>query len=57
MLEGMLITNGLNGLKDIFCSSNKLNKKVNIEGAYCVFKVSTCAGVINIKKERMNISE
>jgi len=53
----MLITNGLNGLKDIFCSSNKLNKKVNIEGAYCVFKVSTCAGVINIKKERMNISE
>ena len=52
----MLITNGRNGLKDIFCSSNKLKKKVNKDGAYCEFEISNCAGVINIKKDRKKIS-
>ena len=33
MLTGIVITNGRNGLKEIFCSSDKLNKKVNKEGA------------------------
>tara|TARA_B100001093_G_scaffold276009_1_gene263781 strand:- start:852 stop:1025 length:174 start_codon:yes stop_codon:yes gene_type:complete len=57
MLAGMVITNGRNGLKDIFCSSNKLKKKVNKEGAYSVFEISICAGVMNIKKDRKKISE
>ncbi len=33
MHTGMEIANGLNGLKDMFCSSNRLKKKVNKEGA------------------------
>ena len=57
MLKGILITNGRKGLKDMFCSSNKLKKKVNKEGAYCVFEISICAGVMNIKKDRKKISE
>tara|TARA_B100001142_G_scaffold298080_1_gene320982 strand:+ start:1640 stop:1813 length:174 start_codon:yes stop_codon:yes gene_type:complete len=57
MLVGMVITNGRNGLKDIFCSSNKLKKKVNKEGAYSVFEISICAGVMKIKKDRKKISE
>ena len=57
MLAGMVITNGRNGLKDIFCSSNKLKKKVNKEGAYSVFEISICAGVVNITKDRKKISE
>ena len=57
MLTGMVITNGRNGLKEIFCSSNKLNKKVNKEGAYSGFEISICAGVMNIKKDRKKISE
>ena len=57
MLAGTVITNGRNGLKDIFCSSDKLNKKVNKEGAYSVFEISICAGVMNINKDRKKISE
>ena len=33
MPAGIVITNGRNGLKDIFRSSKKLKKKVNKEGA------------------------
>ena len=33
MHTGMEIANDLNGLKDMFCSSNRLKKKVNTEGA------------------------
>ena len=53
----MVITNGLKGLKDIFCSNEILKKKVNKEGAYSVFEISICAGVMRIKKDRRNISE
>ena len=53
----MVITNGRNGLKDIFCSSKKLKKKINKEGAYSVFEISICAGVMNIKKDRKKISK
>jgi len=56
MLAGMLITKGRNGLKDVFCSSDKLKRKVNNEGAYSGFEISICAGVINIKKDRKKIS-
>ncbi len=56
MLAGIVITNGRNGLIDIFCSSDKLNKKVNKEGAYSVFEISICAGVMSIKKDRKKIS-
>ena len=57
MLAGMEITKGRNGLKDIFCSSNKLKKKINKEGAYFVLEISICAGVMNIKKHSKKISE
>ena len=57
MLAGIVINNGRNGLKDIFCSSDKLKKKVNNEGAYSAFNTSICAGVMNIKKDRKKISE
>jgi len=57
MLAGTVITSGRKGLKDMFCSSNILNEKVNKEGAYCVFEISICAGVMNIKKDRKKISE
>ena len=57
MLAGIVITNGLNGLKDIFCSRDKLKKKVNKEGAYSVFETSICAGVMRIKKDKKKISE
>jgi hypothetical protein len=57
MLAGMVIANGRNGLKDIFCSSDKLKKKVNNEGAKSKFEISICAGVINNKKDRKKISE
>ena len=33
-----------------------IKKKVNKDGAYCEFEISTCAGVINIKKDRKKIS-
>ena len=56
MLAGIVIANGRNGLKDIFCSSDKLKKKVNKEGANSVFEISICAGVMNIKKDRKKIS-
>ena len=52
MLAGIVITNGRNGLKDIFCSRDKLKKKVNKEGAYSVLEISICAGVMNIRKDR-----
>ena len=57
MLAGMVIANGRNGLKDIFCSSDKLKKKVNNEGANSKLEISICAGVINIKKDKKKISE
>ena len=57
MLAGIVINNGRNGLKDIFCSSDKLKKKVNKEGAYSVFEISICAGVMNIKKNMRKISK
>ena len=57
MLVGMLITKGRNGLKDIFCSRDKLKKKVNKEGAYSVIETSICAGVMRIKKDKKKISE
>ena len=57
MLAGMVITNGLSGLKDKFCSSIKLKKKVNKDGAYSLFAISICAGVINIKKDNKKISK
>ena len=57
MLAGMVITNGRNGLKDIFCSRDKLKKKVNKEGAYSLFAISICAGVMRIKKDKKKISE
>ena len=56
MLSGMVIINGRNGLKDRLCSSDKLKKKVNKEGAYSVFEISICAGVTNITKNSMKIS-
>ena len=57
MLAGIVITNGRNGLRDIFCSRDKLKKKVNKEGAYSVFETSICAGVMRIKKDKKKISE
>ena len=56
MLAGMVITNGLSGLKDKFCSSIKLKRNVNKEGAYSVFEISIWAGVMNIKKDSKKIS-
>ncbi len=53
----MLITNGLRGLKEKFCSSIKLKIKVNKDGAYSVFEIIICAGVMNIKKDSKKISE
>ena len=40
MIAGMVITNGLSGLNDKFCSSIKLKKKVNKDGAYSLFAIS-----------------
>ena len=57
MLAGMVIANGRNGLKDVFCSSIKLKRKVNKEGAYSVLEISICAGVMNIKKDKKKISK
>ena len=57
MLVGTVITSGRKGLKDMFCSSNKLKKKVNMEGANCVSEISICVGVMNIMKDRKKISK
>ena len=57
MIAGMVITNGLSGLNDKFCSSIKLKKKVNKDGAYSLFAISIWAGVMNIKKDSKKISE
>tara|TARA_B100000674_G_C37654634_1_gene829579 strand:- start:230 stop:433 length:204 start_codon:yes stop_codon:yes gene_type:complete len=57
MLAGMEITNGLSGLKEKFCSKIKLKRKVNKDGAYSIFSISTCAGVTNIKKDNKKISK
>ena len=40
MPTGMVINNGRNGLKEMFCSRDKLKKNVNKEGAYSVFEIS-----------------
>ena len=57
MLIGMVITNGLSGLKDKFCSNIKLKRNVNKEGAYSVLEISICAGVMSIKKNSKKISK
>tara|TARA_Y100001970_G_scaffold68128_1_gene86808 strand:- start:2993 stop:3166 length:174 start_codon:yes stop_codon:yes gene_type:complete len=57
MPTGMVINNGRNGLKDIFCSSDRLKRKVNKEGAYCALEISICAGVMNINKDRKKVSK
>ena len=57
MPAGMVITNGRNGLIEMFCSKDKLKRNVNKEGAYSVFEISICAGVMNIKKDRKKISK
>ena len=57
MLAGIVITNGLSGLRDKFCSSIKSKRKVNKDGAYSIFAISICAGVINIKKDNKKISK
>ena len=57
MPAGIEIIKGLSGRKDIFCSRDKLKKKINNEGAYSAYITSTCAGVMNIKKDKKNISE
>ena len=57
MPAGIEIIKGLSGRKDIFCSRDKLKKKVNNEGANSKLEISICAGVINIKKDRKKISE
>ena len=54
---GMEIANGLKGLKDMFCSSNRLKKKVNKEGEQSEFEISTVAGVIRITRDREKISK
>ena len=56
MLAGIVITNGLKGLKEKFCSSNILNKKMNNEGAYAEVEFSIIAGVMKITRNRMKIS-
>ena len=53
----MVITKGLKGLKDMFCSSNKLKKKVNKEGAYSELETSIAAGDIKITKHKKKISK
>ena len=50
MLAGMLITNGLSGLKDKFCSNIKLKRNVKKEGAYSVFEISIVVGVMKITR-------
>jgi hypothetical protein len=57
MLKGIVSTNGLNGLREKFCSSNILKKKENKEGAYSPFVMSICAGVIKVAKDSKKISE
>ena len=57
MLAGMVITNGLSGLKDKFCSSITLKRNVNKEGAYPGFEISICAGVMNTKRDMKKISK
>ena len=56
MLDGMVITNGLSGLKDEFCSNIKLKRNVNKEGAQSKFGMSICAGVVKITKDKTKIS-
>ena len=56
MLAGMVITNGLSGLKDKFCSNNRLKRNVNKEGAYSEFEMSICEGVMKMTKNRTKIS-
>ena len=57
MLKGIVITNGFNGLVEKFCSNNTSKKKVNKEGAYSIFLMSICAGVIKITKDKQKIAE
>ena len=57
MLKGIVITNGFNGLVEKFCSNNTSKKKVNKEGAYSIFLLSICAGVIKITKDKQKIAE
>ena len=57
MHAGMVMTSGLSGLKENFCSNSKSKKKVNSEGAYSKFAISICAGVMKIAKDKTKISE
>ena len=57
MLKGIVITNDFNGLKEKFCSSNILKRKVNKEGEYSIFVIPICVGVIKVAKDRKKISE
>ena len=54
---GMVITKGLNGLIEIFCSSNTLKTKVNKEGAYSELDSSIVAGVEKSTKHKKKISK
>ena len=53
----MVITKGLNGLIEIFCSSNTLKTKVNKEGAYSELDSSIVAGVEKSTKHKKKISK
>ena len=57
MLAGIVITKGLNGLIEKFCSSSKLKKKVNKEGAYSELETSIAAGVNEITKHKKKSSK
>ena len=52
----MEITKGFKGLKEKFCSNNKLKKKVNKEGAYSKLDTSIGAGVVEITKDKKKSS-
>ncbi len=57
MEAGIVIIKGLKGLIEKFCSSNKLKKKVNKEGAYSELETSIAAGVIKTTKHKKKISK
>ena len=57
MHAGKVSAKGLNGLIEIFCSNNKLKRKVNKEGAYSEFEGSIVAGVMNRTKHKKNTSK
>ena len=56
MQVGMVITKGLKGRIEKFCSNNKLKKKVNKEGAYSELDTSIVEGVVKITKDKKKSS-